>query len=108
VIILLLIYAAIIDIIKRRRSILVRSAVYQEGPKNPLKGISLKPLVFASDAQFGVDAGGKRGKTFLFALAFSGRSPMAWRTRPCRRGDLFLCGTATERLFRGRSRTNQA
>ena len=42
-----------------RRSILVRSAVYQEGPKNPLKGISLKPLVSALNAQFGVDAGGK-------------------------------------------------
>jgi len=46
-----------------RRSILVRSAVYQEGPKNPLKGISLKPLVFALNAQFGVGAGGKRGKS---------------------------------------------
>jgi hypothetical protein len=43
----------------KRRSILVRSAVYQEGPKNPLKGISLKPLVLASNAQFGVGAGGK-------------------------------------------------
>ena len=46
-----------------RRSILVRSAVYQEGPKNPLKGISLKPLVSALNAQFGVGAGGKRGRT---------------------------------------------
>jgi hypothetical protein len=45
-----------------RRSILVRSAVYQEGPKNPLKGISLKPLVLALNAQFGVGAGGKRGE----------------------------------------------
>ena len=43
---------------KQRRSILVRSVVYQEGPKNPLKGISMKSLVFASYAQFGVDAGG--------------------------------------------------
>ena len=43
---------------KQRRSILVSSAVYQEGPKNPLKGISMKSLVFASYAQFGVDAGG--------------------------------------------------
>ena len=47
---------------KQRRSILVRSAVYQEGPKNPLKGISLKSLVSALNAQFGVGAGGKRGK----------------------------------------------
>jgi hypothetical protein len=59
------------------RSILVRSAVYQEGAKNPLKGISLKPLVPASYAQFGVGAGGKNGTAIL---AFSGRPPMAWRT----------------------------
>ena len=59
------------------RSILVRSAVYQEGSKNPLKGISLKPLVLASYAQFGVGAGGKNG---FAILAFSGRPPMAWRT----------------------------
>ena len=45
---------------KLRRSILVRTAVYQEGPKNPLKGITLKPLVPALNAQFGVGAGGKR------------------------------------------------
>ena len=43
---------------KQRRSILVSSAVYQEGPKNPLKGISMKSLVSAFYAQFGVDAGG--------------------------------------------------
>ena len=42
---------------KRRRSILVRSAVSEEGPKNPLKGIAVKPLVPASYAQFGVGAG---------------------------------------------------
>ena len=60
-------------ILTERRSILVRSAVYQEGPKNPLKGISLKPLVPALNAQFGVGAGGKR----IIALAFSGRSTMA-------------------------------
>ena len=48
----------------QRRSILVRSAVYQEGPKNPLKGISLKPLVSALNAQFGVGAGGKRGENY--------------------------------------------
>ena len=42
------------------RSILVRSAVSQEGPKNPLKGISENPLVLASDAQSGVGAGGRR------------------------------------------------
>jgi hypothetical protein len=37
---------------------LVRSAVFEEGPKNPLKGIPVKPLVLALDAQFGVGAGG--------------------------------------------------
>ena len=42
---------------KRRRSILVRSVVSEEGPKNPLKGIAVKPLVPASYAQFGVGAG---------------------------------------------------
>ena len=33
---------------------------FQEGPKNPLKGISMKPIVSALNAQFGVDAVGKR------------------------------------------------
>ena len=42
---------------KRRRSILVRSAASEEGPKNPLKGIAVKPLVPAANAQFGVGAG---------------------------------------------------
>ena len=44
---------------KWRRSILVRSVVSEEGPKNPLKGIAVKPLVPASYAQFGVGAGRK-------------------------------------------------
>ena len=43
----------------RRRSILVRSVISEEGPKNPLKGIAVKPLVPASYAQFGVGAGRK-------------------------------------------------
>ena len=30
----------------------------QDGPKNPLKGTSMKFLVLAFDAQSGVDAGG--------------------------------------------------
>ena len=73
----------------RRRSILVRSAVYQEGPKNPLKGISLKPLVSALNAQFGVGAGGKRGQDLssshracvLRALSNGMENPtlLAWR-----------------------------
>jgi len=38
----------------------VRFAVSEEGPKNPLKGTPTNPLVFALNAQFGVDAGGRR------------------------------------------------
>ena len=38
-------------------SILVRSTCSQDGPKNPLKGISMKFLVLALNAQFGVGAG---------------------------------------------------
>ena len=30
---------------------------YEDGGKRPLKGTSVKPLVFASNAQFGVNAG---------------------------------------------------
>ena len=41
-----------------RRSILVSAAGSEEGPKNPLKGISMKSLVSAFYAQFRVDAGG--------------------------------------------------
>ena len=43
---------------KQRRSILVGSAGSQVGPKNPMKGISMKSLVSAFYAQFRVDAGG--------------------------------------------------
>ena len=42
----------------RRCSILVGMSVFQEGPKNPLKGTSMKSLVSAFYAQFRVDAGG--------------------------------------------------
>ena len=48
--------------------------------KKSLKGISVKPLVSASYAQFGVDAG---DETF-------GRLIMAYESRPTIRGDLFL------------------
>lgn len=43
----------------KRCSILVGVAIFQEGPKNPLKGTSMKSLVFACYAQFRVDAGVK-------------------------------------------------
>ena len=42
------------------RSILVGPTGIGEGPKNPLKGISMKPVVSASYAQSGVDAGGRQ------------------------------------------------
>ena len=35
-------------------------AGFEEVPKNPLKGTSMKPLVSASYAQSGVDAGGRQ------------------------------------------------
>ena len=38
-------------------SILVRAVNSEDGAKNPLKGISMKLLVFASYAQLGVGAG---------------------------------------------------
>ena len=53
---------------------------YEDELKNSLKGISMKPLVFASYAQFGVDAGDEN----------CGRLVMAYKSRPTIRGDLFL------------------
>ena len=38
--------------------ILVNEIYYEDGPKKSLKSTSVKPLVFASYAQFGVDAEG--------------------------------------------------
>ena len=38
--------------------ILVNEIYYEDGPKKPLKSISVKPMVLASYAQFGVSAGG--------------------------------------------------
>ena len=49
----------------------------------------MKPLVLASYAQFGVGAG--REARPVTVPAAVGRPPMAWRTRPCGRGDLLLC-----------------
>jgi hypothetical protein len=48
--------------------------------KQSLKGISVKPLVSASYAQFGVDAGDEN----------LGRLVMAYESRPIIRGDQFL------------------
>ena len=58
------------------RSILVGPTGIGEGPKNPLKGISMKPVVSASYAQSGVDAGGRH-----FLPAADGPVPMAWEAR---------------------------
>ena len=63
-------------VLKQWRSILVGFAVLEEGPKNPYKGTSMNPVVSASYAQSGVDAGGRR-----FSPADTGRPPMAWRIR---------------------------
>ena len=41
----------------RRYSILVKAHLHEDGPKNPLKGISMKLLVAAFYAQFRVVAG---------------------------------------------------
>jgi len=51
-------YDKINDHTMRRHSILVRADGSQDGPKNPLKGISMKSLVLAAHAQCGVGAGG--------------------------------------------------
>jgi hypothetical protein len=40
-------------------SILVSTFISEGGPKNPSKGTSMKLLVFALDAQSGVNAGSK-------------------------------------------------
>ena len=40
------------------RIILVNGIYYEDGPKKPLKSISVKPVVLASYAQFGASAGG--------------------------------------------------
>ena len=56
----------------RWRSILVRSAGSQEGPKNPFKGTTVKPLVPASYAQCGVGAGGRRNCAYGCGAIFNG------------------------------------
>ena len=51
-------------------SILVSKVPSEDGAKNPLKGISMKFLALAADAQSGVGAGSKN----------YGRPSMAWRS----------------------------
>ena len=62
------------------RCILVKALLSEEGPKNPLKGTTVKPLVLASYAQFGVSAESKS----IWATA------MACVIDPNVRGDLNL------------------
>ena len=53
---------------------------YEDEIKQSLKGISVKPLVFASYAQFGVNAEDVRYRALV----------MAYDKRPCICGDLLL------------------
>lgn len=53
---------------------------YEDELKNSLKGTSVKPLVSASYAQFGVDAEDERYRALV----------MAYDPRPCICGDLIL------------------
>ena len=57
-----------------------QSLYYEDGIKQPLKSISMNPLVFASYAQFGVDAGGVEYRALV----------MAYDKRPCICRDLNL------------------
>ena len=76
----------ILNFANKRCSILVRSAVSEEGPKNPLKGITVKPLVPASYAQFGVGAEWKAHFCACVGRAFPNGM---WKpTLPARRPDL--------------------
>lgn len=52
---------------------------YEDGDKLPLKSTSMKPFVFALNAQFRVDAEDEN----------NGRGVMAYTSRPTIRGDLF-------------------
>ena len=44
---------------------------YEDGIKQPLKSISVKPLVFASYAQFGVNAGDENPGQLVMAYEIS-------------------------------------
>ena len=53
---------------------------YEDELKNSLKGISVKPLVFASYAQFGVDAEDENHGRFIMAYEFN---PLFVETNYC-------------------------
>ena len=68
------------------RSILVSRAESEEGPKNPLEGTTVKPVVSASYAQSGVDAGGRRVIACGGRAVFNGmknRDPVFAETGNC-------------------------
>ena len=50
---------------------------YEDGIKQPLKSISVKPLVFASYAQFGVNAGDENPGQLVMAYEVSTHD--SWR-----------------------------
>ena len=50
---------------------------YEDELKNSLKGISVKPLVFASYAQFGVNAGDV--EYWATVMAYDHRPTIRWR-----------------------------
>lgn len=85
---------------KRRRSILVRSAVSEGGPKKPLKGTPVKLLVSAWDAQSWVDAGRKRiCACGLRAISNGMDTPTLFPWRPalvCGRTPLVVIGSVYE------------
>ena len=56
-------------------------AIFQEGPKNPLKGTSMKSLVSAFYAQFRVDAGGYGFRARSNGMEHTTRFP--WRLEAC-------------------------
>ena len=58
-----------------------RNAIFQEGPKNPLKGTSMKSLVSAFYAQFRVDAGGEGFRAHSNGMEYTTRFP--WRLVAC-------------------------
>ena len=73
----------------QRCSILVRAAGSEKGPKNPLKGIAMKPVVPASNANLGWVLEGRL--CFEQALRYPGALQWHGEVRSVYRGDLFTC-----------------
>lgn len=60
---------------------------YEDGAKNPLKSISVKLLVLASYAQFGVSA--EREECWALVMAYDSDPPLV-ETYSCRKRDRFM------------------